>query len=146
MVIAELLEEVRDPEIPVLSITDLGIVRGIETEGDQVIVTVTPTYSGCPAMDTIRSDIARVLSTHGYRATVRTTYAPAWTTDDITPAGREKLAAVGIAPPGPPAAVLCPRCATPRPRTISLFGSTACKALLVCSACGEPFHYFKELR
>ena len=144
--IAELLNQVKDPEIPALSIADLGILRSIRVEGTEVEVTITPTYSGCPAMDTIRADIARVLADHGYQSRIRTSYSPPWTTDMITPAGRARLAEAGIAPPGPRAEVLCPRCQSNSPLTVSEFGSTACKALLVCSRCGEPFHYFKELR
>lgn len=146
VVIAELLERVKDPEIPVLTIADLGILRGIEVDGSEVTVTITPTYSGCPAMDMIKSDIARVLEEHGYSATIRTTYSPPWTTDMITREGRTKLAQIGIAPPGPVHEVRCPRCATGPARTVSEFGSTACKALMVCSTCLEPFDFFKELR
>jgi ring-1,2-phenylacetyl-CoA epoxidase subunit PaaD len=141
-----LVESVRDPEIPVMTIGDLGIVRSVEIEGSLVIVTVTPTYSGCPAMDTIRSDIASVLADNGFDSVVRTVYSPPWTTDMISRRGRRLLQQVGIAPPGETAATRCPRCHAPNPTTLSEFGSTACKALLVCSSCREPFDLFKELK
>ena len=146
MVISELLNQVKDPEIPSVTIGDLGILRDVRVEGSEVIVTITPTYSGCPAMDAIRADITRVLGDHGYQSQIRTSYSPPWTTDMITPQGRARLAEAGIAPPGSREEVVCPRCASSSPATISEFGSTACKALLVCSRCGEPFDYFKELR
>ena len=146
MVITHILEDVVDPEIPALTIGDLGILRHVEQDGDQVTVTITPTYSGCPAMDMIRSEIERVLNNHGYQAQVKTSYSPPWTTDMITERGKARLAEVGIAPPGPRGEVLCPRCRSAQPRTVSEFGSTACKALLVCSSCREPFDQFKELR
>jgi len=140
-----LVSNVKDPEIPALSISDLGIVRSVETEGSRVSVTITPTYSGCPAMDTIRSDIAAALAEHGYECEVRTVYSPPWTTDMISPLGRRQLAEIGIAPPGPADQTRCPLCAAGGARTVSEFGSTACKALMVCSSCGEPFDRFKEL-
>ncbi|MEX1004125.1 MAG: 1,2-phenylacetyl-CoA epoxidase subunit PaaD [Acidimicrobiia bacterium] len=144
------LSAVTDPEIPVLTIDDLGIVRAVETEGSHVIVTITPTYSGCPAMDVIRTDIVAALEAAGFdEVDVRTVYAPAWTTDWMTESGKTKLAGFGIAPPHPVASterppVLCPRCRHTA-RLVSEFGSTACKALMVCEGCGEPFDYFKEL-
>lgn len=140
-----LVSSVKDPEIPAMSIGDLGIVRSVETEGSRVSVTITPTYSGCPAMDTIRADISAVLAEHGYESAIRTVYSPPWTTDMISPLGRRHLAEIGIAPPGHPDQALCPQCAAPGPRMVSEFGSTACKALMVCSSCGEPFDLFKEL-
>ena len=113
------------------------------------MVTITPTYSGCPAMDAIRDDVAAALRRAGCPdAEVRTVLAPAWTTDWITEEGRDKLAAFGIAPPRAlqaTAPVLCPRCRSTHTRTVSEFGSTACKALAVCQSCGEPFDRFKEL-
>jgi ring-1,2-phenylacetyl-CoA epoxidase subunit PaaD len=145
-VIAELLEQVRDPEIPDLSIADLGILRRVEVTGTDVEVVITPTYSGCPAMDQIRSEISRVLAQNGYRVSIETSYFPPWTTDQISPEGRAKLAQAGIAPPGPRPEAHCPRCQASGAATVSEFGSTACKALLVCAGCGEPFHQFKELR
>ena len=144
------LAAVTDPEIPVLTIDDLGIVREIETDGVQVTVTITPTYSGCPAMDVIRSDIVAALEAEGFDdVDVRTVYAPAWTTDWMTESGKRKLEAFGIAPPHPANSterprVLCPRCRHTS-RLVSEYGSTACKALMVCESCGEPFDYFKEL-
>jgi ring-1,2-phenylacetyl-CoA epoxidase subunit PaaD len=140
-----LVNTVKDPEIPVLSISDLGIVRSVKAEGNRVTVTITPTYSGCPAMDTIRSDIVAALAEHGFEADVRTVYSPAWTTDMISPFGRRTIEEIGIAPPGPSAKTLCPRCASQNTRVVSEFGSTACKALMVCSSCREPFDLFKEL-
>lgn len=144
--ISELLEQVRDPEIPVLTIADLGVLRGVEVSGSEVTVVITPTYSGCPAMDAIRADITSVLEANGFSANIKTIYSPPWTTDMISPEGRLKLAGVGIAPPGPISETRCPRCSTRNTRTVSEFGSTACKALKVCSDCGEPFDLFKELR
>lgn len=140
-----LINTVMDPEIPVVSVWDLGIVRSVETEGKRVIVTITPTYSGCPAMDTIRSEIVATLAEHGYEADIRTVYSPAWTTDMISPVGRRLLGEIGIAPPGSASEALCPRCKSDNTRVVSEFGSTACKALMVCSSCQEPFDLFKEL-
>ena len=144
------LSAVTDPEIPVLTIDDLGIVRAVETDGTSVTVTITPTYSGCPAMDVIRTDIVTALEAEGFdEVEVRTVYAPAWTTDWITESGRRKLEEFGIAAPHPVGSVerppvLCPRCRQTA-RLVSEFGSTACKALMVCAGCREPFDYFKEL-
>jgi ring-1,2-phenylacetyl-CoA epoxidase subunit PaaD len=162
--------EVPDPEIPVLTIADLGVLRGVEAgPGGHIEVTITPTYSGCPAMDTIRADIVRALTAHGYRdVSVRIVLAPAWTTDWMTEAGKQKLAEYGIAPPGPASAsrpgpsgatspgpvfvelgtrppVPCPQCGSPETRLLSQFSSTACKALYRCDACLEPFDHFKAL-
>lgn len=139
-----------DPEIPVLSIVDIGILRSVEVEGDTVVVTITPTYSGCPAMDLIRDEVEAALQRAGFPdVEVRTVYAPAWTTDWMTEAGKRRLEEYGIAPPRGTAAVdvpvLCPQCRSAETRTVSEFGSTACKALMVCSSCGEPFDRFKEL-
>jgi ring-1,2-phenylacetyl-CoA epoxidase subunit PaaD len=134
-----------DPEIPVLTIDDLGILRSVETEGRRVIVTITPTYSGCPAMRQIEDDIVVALNRHGFEEIeVRVTHNPAWTTDWISEEGQRKLAEFGIAPPTDESQVLCPRCAADRPRMVARFGSTACKALMACSSCGEPFDYFKQ--
>lgn len=152
-----LLEQVTDPEVPVLSIIDLGIVRQVELVDDQeVIVTITPTYSGCPAMDVISMSIRLLLAEKGYRkVTIRQVLSPAWTTDWMSEAGRQKLAAYGIAPPNPvqqvcntklfaeEEAVTCPHCGSWNTRRISEFGSTACKALYQCNDCREPFDYFK---
>jgi ring-1,2-phenylacetyl-CoA epoxidase subunit PaaD len=150
---------VPDPEIPVLTIGDLGVLRDVSVDrGGHVDVTITPTYSGCPAMDAIRADVRRVLAEHGHAdASVRTVLAPAWTTDWITEAGRRALAEHGIAPPGPVPSgpvsvrlgraerVRCPRCGSPDTAEVSRFGSTACKALRTCNACAEPFDHMKAL-
>lgn len=153
----ELVGAVPDPEIPVVSIAELGILRAVEQDpGGELVVTITPTYSGCPAMDAIRQDIGRVLREHGVTSfRVRTALAPAWSTDWLTESARRKLAEHGIAPPGPRGAagggvfvalaVRCPRCGSPETGERSHFGATACKALWVCGACGEPFERFKEL-
>lgn len=134
-----------DPEIPVLTIEDLGILRSVETEGDHVVVTITPTYSGCPAMRQIEDDISAALARAGVEShEVRVTHNPSWTTDWITEEGHRKLAGFGIAPPTGLSEVLCPRCQADHPRMVARFGSTACKALMVCSSCGEPFDYFKQ--
>ena len=141
-----LVNAVRDPEIPVMTIGDLGIVRSVEIEAGRVIVTITPTYSGCPAMEAIRSDIAATLAEFGYESDILTVYSPPWTTDMISERGRRLLLEIGIAPPGDADSASCPRCRAPNPATVSEFGSTACKALMVCSACREPFDLFKELK
>jgi ring-1,2-phenylacetyl-CoA epoxidase subunit PaaD len=153
----QLLEEVTDPEVPVLSILDLGIVRHVEVTGEHVTVTITPTYSGCPAMNTIATDIRLRLLAEGYtQLTIHNQLSPAWTTDWMTPAGRDKLEAYGIAPPidgtasghmlnlfGQDTAVRCPLCKSAHTHLVSQFGSTACKALYQCDDCREPFDYFK---
>ena len=146
---------VPDPELPMVTIEDLGILRDV-TEDDQgrVHVTITPTYSGCPAMETIREDIVSALELAGYRhVDVEFVLSPAWSTDDLTDEGRGKLADAGIAPPGPvhegpvtlTLAVRCPQCGSLDTRESSRFGSTACKSLWVCRSCREPFDHFKAL-
>ncbi len=152
-----LLEQVTDPEIPVVSIRDLGILRDISLDGGQVTVTITTTYSGCPAMSTIKADIRQTLSAAGYEdVQVKQSLSPAWTTDWMTAEGREKLREYGIAPPqksveglcavtSPGTAVTCPQCDSEHTECISEFGSTACKALYRCRECAEPFDYFKCL-
>lgn len=136
-----------DPEIPVLTIEDLGILRSVAVEDGQIVVTITPTYSGCPAMRQIEDDIVTALSREDlHDVQVRMVHSPAWSTDWISDEGRRKLEEFGIAPPVAETEVLCPRCAASEPRMVARFGSTACKALMVCSACGEPFDYFKELQ
>ncbi len=151
----EIAAAVLDPELPMVTIEDLGILRDV-TEDDQgrVHVTITPTYSGCPAMETIRSDIVSTLELAGYRhVDVEFVLSPAWSTDDLTAEGRGKLARAGIAPPGPvhsgpvPLAlsVRCPQCGSLDTRESSRFGSTACKSLWVCRSCREPFDHFKAL-
>ncbi|WP_018347686.1 1,2-phenylacetyl-CoA epoxidase subunit PaaD [Longispora albida] len=153
----EAVAAVPDPEIPTVTIEDLGILRDVEVEGSRVVVTITPTYSGCPAMDTIRTDIRRALP--GRDVEVRTVLSPAWTTDWITDAGREKLAKARIAPPwrsdqrlsAPPGTLMlsisvrCPNCGSPDTTELSRFGSTACKSLWRCRACGDPFDHFKAI-
>ncbi|MGY0234866.1 1,2-phenylacetyl-CoA epoxidase subunit PaaD [Longispora urticae] len=144
---------VPDPEIPTVTIDDLGILRDVEVVGDRVVVTITPTYSGCPAMDAIRTDIRRALP--GRDVEVRTVLAPAWTTDWITESGQEKLRQARIAPPSGVArvgttltlsiSVRCPNCGSPDTRELSRFGSTACKSLWSCRECGDPFDHFKAI-
>lgn len=144
--VREVVARVVDPEIPVLTIDDLGILRDVTVDGDTVVCTITPTYSGCPAMRQIEDDIRSTLERHGYDdVVVRVSYQPAWTTDWMSEEGHRKLAEFGIAPPTSEETVLCPRCDTPDPKVIARFGSTACKALMVCSSCGEPFDYFKQI-
>jgi ring-1,2-phenylacetyl-CoA epoxidase subunit PaaD len=146
------LEAVTDPEIPVLTIADLGILRDVVVQGDTVHVVITPTYSGCPAMQMITVEIETALARAGIAASVETRLAPAWTTDWMTEAGRRKLAAYGIAPPERAASrralfgeahPACPQCGSSDTEQISEFGSTACKALHRCRACREPFDAFK---
>jgi len=153
----EWLAQVPDPEIPVLSVVDLGVVREVQWEEQTCVVTITPTYSGCPAMREITRDIERVLNDHGVsEVAVRTRLAPAWTTDWMSPRGRQALQRYGIAAPAeravdvsgisrrqaePP--VPCPHCGAGDTRLVSRFGSTSCKALYRCNACREPFDYFK---
>jgi len=141
----EAVSRVVDPEIPVLTIAELGILRDVVVEVGQVVVTITPTYSGCPAMRQIENDVRAHLLAAGFdRVVVKTTHTPAWSTDWIGPEAGAKLAAFGIAPPTAATNMLCPRCAASAPRIVSSFGSTACKALMVCTQCGEPFDWFKE--
>lgn len=143
---------VLDPEVPVLTIDDLGILREVTVTDTGVEVVMTPTYSGCPAMETIREDVVRALAAAGFGAVrVRLELSPAWTTDWISDAGRSALREYGIAPPtgtGPvrlSLAVKCPLCGSLKTREVSHFGSTACKALYVCEDCAEPFDHFKAL-
>jgi ring-1,2-phenylacetyl-CoA epoxidase subunit PaaD len=137
--IRAVLNNVPDPEIPVISIVELGIVRSVEPGR----VVVTPTYTGCPATQVIERDIRDALDAAGYRnVRIDTVLAPAWTTDWITPEGRRKLHAYGIAPPAAQA-VACPQCGSADTEEISRFGSTPCKALWRCRACAEPFDLFK---
>lgn len=151
-----LLEEVTDPEIPVLSIIDMGIVHQVKADDRHVEVIITPTYSGCPAMDMIAMNIRMHLLSKGYQdITVTSVLSPAWSTDWMTESGKKKLQAFGIAPPqelssrtnkllfNDEIAVECPRCLSTNTRLLSQFGSTACKALYQCNDCKEPFDYFK---
>jgi ring-1,2-phenylacetyl-CoA epoxidase subunit PaaD len=156
----KVLATIPDPEIPVISIVELGIVRNVRRDGDALVVTVTPTYSGCPATAMIEADIVKALNQAGTTTCrVETQLAPAWTTDSIAPAARERLRAYGIVPPGersvvhpvdigglrrkPAAAIACPRCGSARTIELSRFGSTPCKAQYRCEDCREPFDYFK---
>lgn len=142
---SRIVASVVDPEIPVLTIEDLGILRSVERIGDTLVVTITPTYSGCPAMGQIEDDIASALRRDGVEEfEIRLAHNPPWTTEWISEEGHRKLAEFGIAPPTGLGAVLCPQCRADRPRMVTWFGSTACKALMVCSSCGEPFDHFKE--
>jgi ring-1,2-phenylacetyl-CoA epoxidase subunit PaaD len=141
----DIVARVVDPEIPVLTIDDLGVLRDVNIDGCTVVVTITPTYSGCPAMRQIEDDIVTILGRSGFSDTrVETVLSPAWTTEWISEEGHRKLADFGIAPPTLPEAILCPVCQGNNPKLIAQFGSTACKALMVCSSCGEPFDYFKQ--
>jgi len=148
------MDEIHDPEIPVLSLNDLGIVRAIEvksppTDAGIIEVTITATYSGCPAMDWIANTIKMELKAMGYQSiTVNHSISPAWTTDWMSEQGKEKLKVYGIAPPEkrfaiPADGIPCPQCKSEHTRLLSEFGSTSCKALLQCQDCGEPFDYFK---
>lgn len=155
-------ESVTDPELPMLTLAELGVLRDVEIrDTGTVVVTMTPTYSGCPAIDVMRVDLKRALANAGYDdVEIRTVLQPAWTTDWITPEGRRKLAEAGIAPPGtaPRAGgrvlinlgptmrrVACPQCGSNDTVEVSRFGATACKALWRCEACREPFEHFKEM-
>jgi len=155
------LAEVSDPEIPVISVVDLGIVRNVTVSPSaqaSCVITITPTYSGCPAMEVIAQEIESALKRHGVeQVTIETRLSPAWTTDWMSAAGRQNLKGYGIAPPAQHVidisgisrgrraepAVACPQCGSSHTRLISQFGSTACKALYRCDDCLEPFDYFK---
>lgn len=147
----ELLERVVDPDLPFLSIKDIAILRDVEvTDSDVVTITITPTYSGCPAMGAITEDIVTVLAEGGFdEVEIVTKFAPAWTTEWMSEEAKRKLAANRIAPPDSVLAVvpevLCPLCASREIDTVSEFGSTACKSLMVCTRCREPFDYFKAI-
>ncbi len=141
----EVLGGVPDPEIPVISLVDLGVIRGVGYEGDTLVVTVAPTYSGCPATAVINMDIDAALRAAGVeQLELRRQLAPPWTTDWLSAEGRAKLEAYGIAPPQPAGGPeRCPRCASKNLQKISQFGSTPCKAQWRCGDCLEPFDYFK---
>jgi ring-1,2-phenylacetyl-CoA epoxidase subunit PaaD len=151
----DILAEVEDPEIPVINVVEMGIVRGVEVVDDIVKVTITPTYSGCPAMKTIEEDIREILVEKNVPSfEVHTVLSPAWTTDWMTDIAKEKLRETGIAPPvgtssdkgllmGKVRDIKCPRCGSKNTAMISQFGSTACKALYKCNDCLDPFDYFK---
>ena len=152
---------VTDPELPMLTLADLGVLRSVSESEGRVVVAITPTYTGCPAMDTMRDDLEHALVSAGYPdVEIRTQLSPAWTSDWISASGREKLAAAGIAPPGaaprrsgpipltlsaPVTRVLCPHCGSEDTEEQSRFGATACKALRRCRACLEPFEHVKEI-
>jgi ring-1,2-phenylacetyl-CoA epoxidase subunit PaaD len=154
----QVLEIIPDPEIPVVSIRELGILREINEAGGELEIVITPTYSGCPAMSQIEDDVRAALAASGIAARVVTRLAPAWSTDWITPQAKDKLRAFGIAPPhtvsaasvvrfapraAKPAPIACPHCGSSNTTETSHFGSTACKALYKCLDCMEPFDYFK---
>ncbi len=153
--IFSLLAEVTDPEIPVLTIEEMGILRAAWFEGSRAIVEITPTYSGCPAIDQISDDIRSTLVVHGHtEVEVRRVLAPAWTTDWLSESSRQKLEAYGVAPPCQTSAinesavsltVRCPQCRSSDTKVLSEFGSTGCKALWKCNHCQEPFDFFKPL-
>jgi ring-1,2-phenylacetyl-CoA epoxidase subunit PaaD len=156
-------EAVTDPELPMLTLADLGVLREVREDGDAVTVAITPTYSGCPALDTMRDDLVHALRRAGYGTVeVRTVLTPPWTTDWISAAGRRKLAAAGIAPPGtaphhrtggpvpltlslPSRHVHCPHCGSPETGLVSYFGATACRSVYSCCACSETFEHVKEI-
>jgi ring-1,2-phenylacetyl-CoA epoxidase subunit PaaD len=153
-------ETVTDPELPMLTLADLGVLRDVEETPSGVVVTITPTYTGCPAMDAMRTDLSSALHKAGYlEVEVKTVLAPAWTTDWITSDGRQKLASAGIAPPGaapregpiplsltvPTRRVPCPQCGSPDTTLLSEFSATACKSLRRCRSCSEPFEHVKEI-
>ncbi len=152
----DLLDAVKDPEVPALSLWDLGVLREIERNGEKIVVTITPTYSGCPAMNAMAEDITQALNDAGFAdVQIKTKLAPAWSSEWMTQEGRRKLRDYGIAPPEdaeldedgltPDAHALCPHCSSRNTRRISEFGSTACKALFQCNDCNEPFDYFKKI-
>lgn len=154
--VLSLLDSVTDPEIPVISVRELGVLRDVKVDGDHVRVTITPTYSGCPAMDVMRQDIEKELHDAGIaNVEVTQVLSPAWTTDWITDEGKAKLLAYGIVPPektadiralkGEQPIVACPQCGSKNTVMVSAFGSTACKALWKCNDCLEPFDQFKCL-
>jgi ring-1,2-phenylacetyl-CoA epoxidase subunit PaaD len=149
----DILTNINDPEIPVLSIVDLGIVRKVEINENNPIVTITPTYTGCPAMDTIAIQVKMALLSAGYeKPIIKLVLSPAWTTDWMTEKGKQQLRAYGIAPPVGKSfdqtyledlSIVCPQCNSNNTSLISQFSSTACKALFKCNDCKEPFDYFK---
>lgn len=161
MTAAAVAATVTDPELPMLTLADLGVLRSVSEDEGRVVVAITPTYTGCPAMDTMRDDLEHALLSAGFAdVEIRTQLAPAWTSDWISAAGREKLASAGIAPPGaaprrtgpipltlsaPVTRVSCPLCGSPDTEEQSRFGATACKALWRCRSCAEPFEHVKEI-
>ncbi len=161
MTAAAVAATVTDPELPMLTLADLGVLRSVAESDGRVVVAITPTYTGCPAMDTMRDDLEHALLAAGFDdVEIRTQLSPAWTSDWISAAGRQKLASAGIAPPGaaprrsgpipltlsaPVSRVRCPHCGSADTEEQSRFGATACKALRRCRACLEPFEQVKEI-
>lgn len=156
--VLDLLRGVKDPELPMVDVVELGIVRDVDVTDDAVRVDITPTYTACPAISMIKDDIVEMLTTHGFaNVTVRTVYSPAWTTDWMGAEAKEKLRAAGIAPPGrveeqplvmlhrAPRVVACPYCGSSDSEERSEFGSTACKSIHYCNNCHQPFDSFKPL-
>jgi len=154
----DLLDCVMDPEIPVLSLWDLGVLRNIVDDHGTIVISLTPTYTGCPAMDVMREDLQSVLYENGYKnVRFETCLSPAWSSDFISLQGREKMQQYGIAPPNPDycagtcssskpvVSIACPHCGSKHTKQVSEFGSTACKALHQCLSCLEPFDYFKSI-
>jgi ring-1,2-phenylacetyl-CoA epoxidase subunit PaaD len=150
------LDEIPDPEIPVISLVDLGVVKGVEVEGERVRIDFTPTFMGCPALDTMRRAMEQKVEELGAQADVRVLLDDSWSTDHITPAGREKLRAAGFAPPAPrPAGKLelvqlqrgfrCPYCGSTDTRLDNLFGPTPCRSIRYCESCRQPFEQFKTI-
>lgn len=155
--IMDILAEVSDPEVPVLSVLDLGVIRKVDIDGKEVHIKLTPTYSGCPAMDSISDDLRMAFKSHGYNAIIEMVLAPAWSSDWLSEDGKRKLEEYGIAVPlsedldkrallDGESIVPCPQCKSTNSKMISQFGSTACKALFQCKDCLEPFDYFKCLK
>ena len=152
-----ILESVKDPEIPVLNVVDLGVIREVEVHDREITIKLTPTYSGCPAMDVIGDDLVRAFEKEGYEANVQLVMSPPWTTDWITDRGRKALEEYGVAAPLEESAdkaalldgesvVKCTNCGSKNTKLVSQFGSTACKAMFQCNDCQEPFDYFKCLK
>lgn len=154
--IYDLIRDIPDPEIPVLTIVDLGVIRKVTQKADEFVITITPTYTGCPAMNQFEDDILKTLADHDVNnARIETQYEPAWTTDWMSDHAKQKLQDYGIAPPQEKTSdknyiigkekkrVICPQCKSDDTKMISQFGSTACKALYQCNNCKEPFDYFK---
>lgn len=149
--VLQLLTEVMDPEIPALNVIEMGIVRDVDVENGGIRISITPTYSGCPAMDMISHEIRSKLEAAGFDPVdIKTVYAPAWTTEWMTPEAKEKLRTSGIAPPPPvgtpeDAPLACPYCGSPHTELRAIFGCTACKSLHFCNACRQPFESFKAI-
>lgn len=143
--VRDALAEVPDPELPVLSVVDLGIVHRVEVDAAGIRVVILPTFVGCPALDVVRASIAERLSAFGLPVVVDTTFEVPWTSDRISEAGKRALAAVGIAPPSEPDAVRCPFCASDRVAMDSAFGPTQCRSLFYCRACRQPFEALKTV-